>query len=526
MDPGVENRHAGQEATGRACCPESPTPPTSQNSSDHGHRTLRLTTLPASVDLPTFSLGLDTPSKYLGGPSTGLTPASWSLGTGFTPSILGGYSASGWTPSLTAAAGAKTEFNPFEISLGATSSSTSKRRAFGADFLDRDEAATRGSTDSVFDLLATTPGSGGRKRALSSPAVEVGAGNTSFPFLSQPSQFNPSPAALDRRTKRPRMASMQSSNLTSQEAFFSSFERESDESPASSVVLTPPDSAPTFAGGSPARKDIAVIATHVSKQVPPTAPPQPQQPLSALSRLAQERSALIARGQTVLSQASPLPIKQAAPATAPLAQADISVKAEPLEDSIASSRPGTANKPAPPPSRPPVTRGQSRRGTRSSIAVGNVASTSREIASPSPAVSLPTKRKAPRKKSSSAATATAAKRKESSVAAEDDDDDEEGPEGSDKRQQFLERNRVAACKSRQKKKEKVAGLEQCECAWRLFGLSHDANSHFDAVAADLCARNNILQQTAFALRQEALALRQLVHAHVGCSCEHGEHARH
>jgi hypothetical protein len=42
-------------------------------------------------------------------------------------------------------------------------------------------------------------------------------------------------------------------------------------------------------------------------------------------------------------------------------------------------------------------------------------------------------------------------------------------------------------------------------------------------AADLCARNNMLQQTALALRQEAIALRQLVHAHVGCSCEHGEH---
>lgn len=32
----------------------------------------------------------------------------------------------------------------------------------------------------------------------------------------------------------------------------------------------------------------------------------------------------------------------------------------------------------------------------------------------------------------------------------------------------------------------------------------------------------MLQQTALALRQEAIALRQLVHAHMGCSCEHAQ----
>lgn len=42
------------------------------------------------------------------------------------------------------------------------------------------------------------------------------------------------------------------------------------------------------------------------------------------------------------------------------------------------------------------------------------------------------------------------------------EDDGDLSEDSLKRKQFLERNRIAACKSRQKKKEKVGKLEQSE----------------------------------------------------------------
>lgn len=457
-----------------------------------------------ATDLSAFSLGLDTPSKFLNGAPTGLTPAPWSMGTGLTPSLLGGFSGSGWTPSLTAVAGSKGELNPFEISL----SNSSKRRAAaaGVDFpLDRDDAAARGSGtsglgDNMFDFLATTPGSagGGRKRALSSPAVEMGAGSASFPFLAQPPPSHHGTAIANdgvQRLKRPRMAPVQASSLTSQDPLFSTFERgESDESPASSVVLTPPDTAPLYKpDGKSSEKvppsaekvDIAVSASptapHLPAHVPPAAAPplHVTQPFSALSRLAQERSALIAGGRGILSQNQPLPMKQpgssfalpqAVPASAPIAPesaaADISVKAEPGEeqqDLAASTSRAESHAP-----RPPVTRGQSKRGTRSSLALGSASSSTGVSPAPAATPSGP-KRKASRKKSTAASTRREKTKEPSLAPLEGEEDDEEG-EGSGKRQQFLERNRVAACKSRQKKKEKVAGLEQCESVRAIVSL--------------------------------------------------------
>lgn len=503
--------------------------------------------------MPSFSLGLDTPSKLF---STGLTPASWSLGgTGLTPSILGaggGYSASGWTPSLTTMAGARSELNPFEISLGSgnissfSSSSAAKRKPGGIEFFDRDDSVTaRDSPSSMFDLLATTPSGGsGRKRAMSSPAVEVGCGSSSFPFFAQ--QFQPSDPSLSHlgeaasaagtggpRSKRPRMASLQSSALTTTEPMFSSFERESDESPPSSVVLTPPDSAPLYSrglssnDGQAAQKDpgdISVAPLSGPSKPPPAPPSQTSavpvaQSTNLLSRLAQERSALIAAGGSGIahSQAQPLPMPMKQPS---VSAADIAVKAEPTDDLHAA----TVSASAASPTRPsPVMRGQSKRGgTRSSQASastnavytrfnfgGSSTRVREKSGSPTAATTATTKRKPLRGRKSTNTRKKDEKENNSvsrsaSAAAGDGDQDDEDPEAdnSTKRQQFLERNRVAACKSRQKKKEKVAGLEQ----------------H----AADLCARNNMLQQTALALRQEAIALRQLVHAHTGCLCEHAQ----
>ncbi|GAA5960321.1 hypothetical protein JCM8115_001141 [Rhodotorula mucilaginosa] len=499
--------------------------------------------------MPSFSLGLDTPTKLF---STGLTPASWSLGgTGLTPSILGAgaggaYSASGWTPSLTSMAGARSELNPFEISLGNnssfSSSSSAKRKFGGIDFFDRDDSVTaRNSPSSMFDLLATTPSGGGsgRKRAMSSPAVEVGCGSSSFPFFAQ--QFQPSEPSLShlgeasfaagvggQRSKRPRMASMQSSALTTTEPMFSSFERESDESPPSSVVLTPPDSAPLYSRGLPSNdgqqaaqkdsRDISVVPLSGPSKPPPASQASAAavaQSTNLLSRLAQERSALIAAGGSGIahSQTLPLPMPMKQPS------ADIAVKAEPTDDLHAAAISS--------PTRPsPVTRGQSRRGgTRSSqqasaptnavytsFNFGGSGTRSGKSTSPTAATTTTTKRKPlrgrkstnTRKKDETKENNSVSRSASATAAAGEGENDDEDPDADDstKRQQFLERNRVAACKSRQKKKEKVAGLEQ----------------H----AADLCARNNMLQQTALALRQEAIALRQLVHAHVGCSCEHAQ----
>jgi hypothetical protein len=97
-------------------------------------------------------------------------------------------------------------------------------------------------------------------------------------------------------------------------------------------------------------------------------------------------------------------------------------------------------------------------------------------------------------------------------------------EDSLKRKQFLERNRIAACKSRQKKKEKVGKLEQGEpsssesasmCA-RLTQTLEFTD------ATDLCQKNQLLQAAALALRQEILTLRQIIQTHDGCSCEHAQ----
>lgn len=74
------------------------------------------------------------------------------------------------------------------------------------------------------------------------------------------------------------------------------------------------------------------------------------------------------------------------------------------------------------------------------------------------------------------------------------------PEEAEKRASHLERNRIAACKSRQKKKMKVSALE--------------------TQAAEVSAQNAAIQQRALQLQQEVYHLRSLLDAHQGCGCEH------
>ncbi|KAH7262973.1 hypothetical protein BKA59DRAFT_489576 [Fusarium tricinctum] len=54
---------------------------------------------------------------------------------------------------------------------------------------------------------------------------------------------------------------------------------------------------------------------------------------------------------------------------------------------------------------------------------------------------------------------------------EEEEDDDPGPEGSDKRGRFLKRNRIAASKCRQKKKEWVSNLEDTR-----YSLEHENNN--------------------------------------------------
>jgi len=79
-------------------------------------------------------------------------------------------------------------------------------------------------------------------------------------------------------------------------------------------------------------------------------------------------------------------------------------------------------------------------------------------------------------------------------------------EGDDEeeRKQFLERNRLAACKSRQKKKEWIGGLEQ--------------------QTNELAAQNSELQALVATLREEVVQLRTSLKQHQGCSCSSGSAA--
>ncbi|GAA6046930.1 hypothetical protein JCM3770_003435 [Rhodotorula araucariae] len=422
-----------------------------------------LTLLIEAGDYPSFSLPLDTPSKLFQSDS----PDPWRIGSGLTPSLFGNSlnPSRGLTPSITDdAAEANGEPNPFELSLGA------KRHSIATGTFD--EANPVGlASDHQFDILSSSTLFGGRKRAMSSPAIHT-PGGSSLDFLVPSSQAPPI-SALDnfhlKPSKRPRIDSLASSALSTSDKFFSSNERESDESPASSVVDTPPDSAtflPSVKGKM--RKSTGDIEVNTAfYPVPSTSAPQPS--TSALfSQLQQQRSAMLATGTAAFSQNAPLPIDPNA--------LDVTVKTEAADDILAL--------------RPRDTQRQSKKGKGPAM---SFASTSASVAGFSEeGTPAPTpKRKGGRKKASSVKPAEGEK-----MAGEEEDDEDL------KRKQFLERNRIAACKSRQKKKEKTAALER--------------------LSADLCNRNHVLQQTALALRQEALTLRQLMHAHQGCNCEHAQ----
>ncbi|GAA5840669.1 hypothetical protein JCM9279_007395 [Rhodotorula babjevae] len=425
-----------------------------------------------SNDYPSFGLSLDTPSKFL----QGGTPPSWSIDGAITPSLFGSLDAGrGMTPSFsgTVASGSR-ETNPFELTLGGAAGKRHSTTATGA-FDDGKGAGSKGAPHQ-FDLLASHTPLGGRKRALSSPAICT-PGGSSLNFLLPTSHASSIPNlhnfALQPLQKRPRIDSLASSALSLTDKVFSGTERESDDSPASSVADTPPASSafPSGAGAkSPQRERRASdIAVGSSSFGAPGAmgPAPPASAFSLLSQLEQQRSAMIAAGKATLSQSMPLPMGPGA--------LDITVKAEAVDESLVSAQ-------------PTVTRGVSKKGKAPAVSFASLDGAASEEGTPAPT----TKRKGGRKKTSPNKEGEGVELKEG----------EEEDEESLKRRQFLERNRVAACKSRQKKKEKTAAMER--------------------LATDLCNRNHVLQQTALALRQEALTLRQLMHAHQNCSCEHAQ----
>ncbi|GAA5859523.1 hypothetical protein JCM1840_004651 [Sporobolomyces johnsonii] len=421
-----------------------------------------------SSEIPAFNFGLDTPVKYLGGGSN--SPNLWSLGTGLTPSLFSSFGggARGFTPSIAGEHASTSELNPFEFSLG--DNADKARRSSLAGVLDGSDPS------SEFDPFSSTGVVSRGKRALSTPAIHTPGGST-FPFLAehQPEPTSTLPDLTLKPSKRPRI-SVSSTSSSSNDSFgrrFSGSERDSDQSPASSVVPTPTDSTgPIPLGGDfakdstllPIPEDIDVLGSSASPSAIPVSAPLREPNL--FDQLAQQHSALLASGGASFSQAPPLPIKSLV----------TPVKPEPVDE-----------KPVP---MPPLTRSASKKG-KAPAPPPSYAAASSASASPAASASTATKGKRGRKKATPAATLKKA-------GEEDGDEDDE----TVKRKQFLERNRIAACKSRQKKKEKVGALEQ--------------------VAADLCHKNHVLQQSAFALRQEIITLRQLIQAHDGCSCEHAQ----
>lgn len=369
--------------------------------------------------MPSFAFNLDTPSKFLGSGS----PNPWSFGSGLTPSIFTSLDSRGFTPSI---AESRDEPNPFELTLSGPSS---KRHSVASGMpgapKDGYELDFGGSS------LATTL-LGGRKRAMSSPAIGTPGGSNPFFAMHQPSQLAPGAFAdlAIKPNKRPRIDSTTSSGIESSDRIFSSNERDSDDSPASSVVLSPPE-LKTMLPSIREDKTPHLSNPDIPVSMPPTvAGPStigigPPTTSSLLSQLEKQRSAMMASG-TAYSQSNPLPIK-------PL---DIAVKSEAVDDFVA---------------RPPVTRGQSKKG-KAPVASGSTTAAVSEDGTPA----LAPKRKGGRKKSAAAAAKTAADKKEGQ-----ENNGEEDDEDSVRRKQFLERNRIAACKSRQKKKEKTRQLEHC-----------------------------------------------------------------
>ncbi|GAA5973448.1 hypothetical protein JCM11641_006467 [Rhodosporidiobolus odoratus] len=491
-------------------------------------------------DLPTFSFPLDTPSRFLSSTS----PNPWSFSSthtgGLTPSLFASLDSKGFTPSFAGVNAALTEPNPFELSLSGSSSAS--RRHSVAEGMGGESDKSGSGSDNDFDLLSSTTlfGGTGRKRALSSPAIHTPGGtnlSNNLSFLSNSASASMAPpllpvsaASVDAQlaayafkpSKRPRMDSLASSSTSSgaggsQDKIFSDVEKtDADASPASSAVDTPPNSSSIIP--LPAIKEDAPLA--LGLDIPVSAPPPPPstspfppapQPstFTLLSQLQSQRSALLASGATTFSQSQPLPIKGLGANGGAASGIDIPVpiKPEPLDINasptsstaarppvgtrVSGRKPTAPSNPSNPYLRPSMlhdyssTEGSYASGSSSSIALAKKKTTG--------GAGGAKKKPAAPKKAASAPAADAA-----TGPAEGEDEDEDDV----KRKQFLERNRVAACKSRAKKKEKVGQMEK--------------------LASDLCARNQTLQQTALNLRQEALTLRQLMQAHNGCNCEHAQ----
>lgn len=437
-----------------------------------------------------FDFGLETPGRFVSGQSgiQGATPGGLNLSdwtTGLTPSLF--KSSKGGNSN-------NEDENPFDSLFQSVKSRPSSALAHHDNSPpppDRpsakpDEPTGQGSALNKLGLFF--PQQFGRKRALSSPALLTpNLGLSGFDFGEFPvtatsdladaklgsASIQPSSLSISTLPEPKRIKSEAPNSNGSSPALFDRPHSGASLSPGSSSVVTPPDLAVSMTsieaqlGGRPAAKS-ADLSVDLSATFDP--------------------SAMFGSSGALADNAGSMSYEQFF-----IPGLDMDALAA---DSGMFAMPGySAQMPLPP-------AGSAAYDRKPSPAAG-----------PSGASPKATTKKGQAKAAANkAGTVAGSKKKAASVGpsvkgsqAGDDADELLGgsqldPEEAEKRASHLERNRIAACKSRQKKKMKVNALE--------------------SQAAEVSAQNAAIQQRALQLQQEVYHLRSMLDAHQGCNCEH------
>lgn len=379
---------------------------------------LTITPQSPTGDFNTTQWGLDTPSKFFDSHS----PNPWPS-TGFTPSLFAslgsrGFTPSGLTPSAFGGGGASdTHFSDY-FSFGEGSSGAPTKRNSVAESLDGGAGAEEGL--GVFGGDGSFPGFG-RKRALSSPAIFTpggGANTVPFPFARAADQAASAFTNPFQPPKRPRFDTETESNSSS------SHKRSlvDEATPESSMVLTPPDSAAplpsidpfAFNKGGYTDTTVDPYSFDMPSQPPPTLVSMPTAaahppPVSTpgIPHATYQQFSLPLATATLPHQPYLYELEEQRLAYAANAETDLKPDAEALASAGSSAKKGAAAK----------------------------------------------------------GTSKAGGKKAKKAMSEDDEEvvEEKSLEEKEReRKDFLERNRLAACKSRKKKKERVGHLESCE----------------------------------------------------------------
>ena len=444
-----------------------------------------------------FDMGFPTPNRFGDSASAveGITPGIFSeWTTGLTPSLF---------KSSKGNSSNNEELNPFDSlfpprsrpgsSLATHQHSSSLSTATNDQDNDRsptrpDEPTGQGSALNKLGLFFPQQFGGGRKRALSSPALLTpNLGLSSFDFGEFPlaagdegvvdpkgstAPIQPSSLSVSTLPEPKQIKSEISNSSDSSPAVFDRPTSGASLSPESSAVVTPPDlvvSMPSIETQLSARQapKAADLAVDLNGTFDPSALFDPNAPLpDGVGSLPYEQFSIPGFDMSSITADPGMFAMPGFAAHPSFGLADAASLAGP-----SGASPRTGNN-----------------------------SSSKKVA-PKPA----SKAAAPKKKGGVAGAGAGLKGSQAGddageVGGEGGSGSQLDPEEAEKRASHLERNRIAACKSRQKKKMKVSALE--------------------TQAAEVSAQNAAIQQRALQLQQEVYHLRGLLDAHQGCNCEH------